>query len=185
MPKTDDVSHLVQNRAHSARVERSTGPADLLFAAGSTEGSFALAIVVVRIEVEVDVVGLSCPRDELDVGEGAVELADGGIEVGNIAAASSDDVGNLVLISYFGPQVLAVSDAKGIDAERRLRLLGIDGINLIEDDIALEDGLAVFDDIGHGKAPVNTAADLLCRPGYRARILYLCVQLQSVALRRH
>ena len=128
----------------------------------SAEGGFALSAVIVGIEVEVDVVGLRRASDELDVGKRAVELGDGAIEIGEIAAADGDDVGNLVLITNSRPQVLVVSDAKRIYAERRLRLLGIDGVNLVEDDVALEDGLAVLDDIGHGKASVNTTADLPC-----------------------
>jgi hypothetical protein len=75
----------------------------LLFAAGAADSRFALAIVVGRIEEEVDVVGFSGAGDELDVGKGAVELGDGSIEIRRIAAAGLNDVGNLVLTANFGP----------------------------------------------------------------------------------
>ena len=44
-------------------------------------------------------------------------------------------------------------------------MLRIDGIDFLKDDITLENGFAVFDDIGHGKASVYTAADLPCDQG--------------------
>ncbi len=124
------------------------------------DGGFALRAVVAGIEVEVDVVGFSGASDEFDVEKSAVELGDSGIEIGKIAAAGSDDVGNLVLIANFGPQVLAVSDASGVDVRGRQLTLGSDGLDFLEYDIALEDGFAVLDHVGDGHAPVN-ALDLL------------------------
>lgn len=41
-------------------------------------------------------------------------------------------------------------------------MLRINGIDFLEDDITLENGFAVFDDVGHGKVTVNAVADFLC-----------------------
>src|ERR1700720_1507561 len=105
------MSHFVENGADGAGVEGSTGASDLLCTAGAADSGFALGAVVGGIEVEVDVVGFSGAGDEFDVGKSAVELGDGVIEIGEIAATGGDDVGNLVLIADFGPQVLGVIDA--------------------------------------------------------------------------
>ncbi len=128
---------------------------------GAADSRFALAIVVVGIEEEVDVVGFSGAGDELDVGERAVELGDSGIEIGQIAAVGLNDVGNLVLTANLGPQVFAVSDAEGVDTEGRQLALGTDWIDFLEDDIALENGFAVLDNVGDGPAAVKSLAGLL------------------------
>lgn len=139
----------------------------MLCAAGAADGGFALRAVVVGIEVEVDVVGFTGASDKFDVGKSAVELGDGGIEIAEIAAAGGDDIGNLVLIANFGPQVLAVSDAGGVGVEGRPLASGIDGLDFLEDDIALENGFAVLDDVGDGPAAVKSLADLLCGRRWR------------------
>ena len=87
-------------------------------------------------------------------------MGDSGIEIAEIAAAGSDDVGNLVLIANFGPQVLGVSDAGGVDVRGKPLVLGIDGVDFLKDDIALEDGFAVLNDVGDRHAAVKSL-DLL------------------------
>src|ERR1700684_113766 len=99
MPQPDGVSHLMQDRCHSAR----RGAPDLLPPSGSADNRFALPAEVVRIEIEADVIGLIRISDELNVRECAVELRDGGIEIGGVARSSRYDVRNLILSSRFQP----------------------------------------------------------------------------------
>ena len=40
-------------------------------------------------------------------------------------------------------------------------MLWFDRVDFLEDDISLENGFAVFEDVGHGKVAVNAVADLL------------------------
>src|SRR6202011_544853 len=102
-------------------------------------------------------------------------------EIGKIAAPRSDDVGNLVLITNFGPEVLCVGDADGInvggiDLGGRQLVLGIDGVDFLEDDVALENSFAAFDDVGHRHASIKAVHRLFDSRGcasdrYEIRLL--------------
>ncbi len=46
----------------------------------------------------------------------------------------------------------------------------IDGVDFIENDIALENGFAILDDIGHGNMTIKAVADLLDGRRVTARV---------------
>ena len=175
------MSHFVKNRGDRAWVERSTCASDLLWAADAANARFALRAVIIRIKVEVDVIGFRGAGDKFDVGESIIELGDGGIEIGEVAASGGDDVRNLVLITNLGPPVLCVGDADGInvggvDLGGRQLVLGVDGVDFLEDDVSLENSFAVLDDVGHGHASIKAVHRLFDRRGcafdrYEIRLL--------------
>ncbi len=100
------MAQLVQERPQTA-IDPAAG---YLFTAGTADNGIARSAVIGWVEIEVNVIGLRGPRNELDnAGESSVELLEGRAE---ICSARGSDVGNFRNAqTIFRPEILGVSNA--------------------------------------------------------------------------
>src|ERR1700733_10293424 len=134
-----------------------TGAADLLLFSGTAYGRVTHPAEVIGVEVEISVVGLGSARDKSNICERIVELRDGRVKVRLVSRCWIDNVGNLKLITNLGPEVLGISNPK----RKRHRPPRVDGVNLLENDISLENRFSVRKRVSNRHTTVNTVADLL------------------------
>ena len=95
------MSHFMFDGGDGAGSLRTAGAVGELFSdSGVAFGGFAFAVVAGRVEIEIDIVrliGKGLIGDELNLsGKDLVEVADGRVDVGDVAGILIDDVGDLI-----------------------------------------------------------------------------------------